>query len=100
MSAPIDDGPHVDGKLTRLTIGPRDELANPRPICRACSADMAKRTGLPAAVPVKSALVVRDTATGRYRAHVKCHGETDTIDLGDNPDELAVASAGAFKKGR
>ena len=70
-----------------------------RPTCGTCSADFRKRTGLPAAAIVERALILR-ADTGGYLAVVHCHGASDVIDLGPNPDELTVGAAVAFKKGK
>lgn len=69
----------------------------PRPVCSPCSKAYRLEHDLPGLVLVDCALIVRDVASGEYRAIVHCHGEHGVIVLRPDPDELAVSSAVAFK---
>lgn len=100
----IDELPRIElpagSEPVEPVVGVRSELERPRPSCSVCSADYAKRTGLPARCLVERALIVRDTSTGLYRAIVHCHGATELLELGDHTDAIAVSAAIAFKRGR
>lgn len=69
-----------------------------RPRCAACLAEWQAVNRVPAVCLVETVLVLRDTSTARYMAIVKCHGETESLDLGPEASEASIAALVAFKR--
>lgn len=59
-----------------------DEAHRIAPVCSRCSGAAARKAGLPLALLVESALIVRDGE--RYRVLARCHGEEAVLEVRDD----------------
>jgi len=86
--------------LVRVVDLASSEPAPLVPACAVCAREWSRANyDLPAIVPVKRALIHR-AANGRYLAVVHCHGQTETVDLGEempSDDRIRTTKAFAFQ---
>ncbi len=97
----IKEAPTSNASDTPMKVVPRAILGvyPPRPSCEACSSVARKAYGPHVRSLVDSALIMR-SSTGSICVVVKCHGKSDTLDLGPDADELTINGARAFKETR